>query len=216
MADADFDHADHKVATTTSVFLTDWHDVECYTFKTSSFERILSEYADREKLGAWKTNLGITDVRSHLLEQAAEIGYLLWSSLTDNIGLNFNGLKVEHFVSSDKLSVDQSEFIKQVLILSGNLPLDTNALDNQINTRRSIKADLWQVARGHDFVNILSFALRTAWKQDTGQLLSSEAMEGVLRTAYPVAEFSNTSLYNQIRCWERSENGGNTILIENV
>lgn len=203
IADADFDHANSIPSPLPSVFLTDWHDAECFMLKSSAFDRIIHEHADRTKLAQWSSNRGITKIISHLVEETSGIGHLLWHSLQQNLALNFKGLRLDKFVSTDNLTIDVSALVQQVLTLSGSPSIEPSSLLSGIDERRRFGADYWQIVRGHDLVDLICLALRSVWRSE-GPLLSSDVMEGILRTAYPVGEFASTSLCAQIRSWEET------------
>ena len=207
IADADFNHLDSTPAPCISVLFTDWHDAECYLVRSPALERVLHEHSDAQKLEEWKEAHGVSDVRQHLLEQAAMVGFLLWHSLSENLGLNFEGVSVDKFVSKSAISVDVSSLISHVAQLSALSVIDAAAFASAIKTKQSRLPDHWQVVRGHDYVHFLCYALRVAWKRDQGGGVSSNNMEGILRMAYPLTMFAETRLCRQILAWEASQKG---------
>jgi Protein of unknown function (DUF4435) len=216
ITDADFDHAEGNSAPTGSVLLTDWHDAECFLVASDAFDRVLHEHADREKLANWKSTHGINNVREHFIKQGAEIGFLLWHSLSAGLGLNFNGLTIQSFVMPTTLVVDVNALTDHVLQLSGIPLIDKAQLTKEVTTKKSGGADLWQVTRGHDIVDLMCFALRGTWKPDPANLLSPKTMEAVLRTAYPTKAFASTRLYGLIRAWEASHGGQYLVLKQDL
>lgn len=212
IADADFDHAEGRTAPTPSVILTDRHDAECFLIGSDAFDRVLHEHADRQKLSKWKVAQNVQDVREHFVEQCAEIGFLLWHSLTNGIGLNFSGLALHNFVEPTTLIVNRNAMIAHVLVLSGSPAIDAAQLATKAAVVKAGDPDLWQVARGHDIVDLLCLALRETWKPEHANLLAPKTMEGVLRTAYPVTAFSSTKLCGLIKKWEDAHQGVYRIL----
>ncbi len=216
ITDADFDHAEGNPPSNGSILLTDWHDAECFLVASGAFDRVLHEHADREKLEKWKSTHGIQNVREHFIKQGAEIGFLLWHSMSAGLGLNFNGLTMQSFVVPTTLVVDSEALTDHVLQLSGKPPVDKTQLIEAVTRKKCGGADLWQIARGHDIVDLMCFALRGTWKTDPANLLTPKTMEAVLRTAYPTEAFARTRLYGLIRAWEVAHNGLYLILKQDI
>ena len=90
--DADFDILEAKTPGVATVFQTDLHDAECLMLSTRAFEKLLFQFAPKDKLAAWRATHG-PDVRGHLLGEAALIGCLVWHSNRQNLNLVFEGLR---------------------------------------------------------------------------------------------------------------------------
>jgi hypothetical protein len=185
------------------VFRTDWHDLEGFLLRSTALDRVLHEYAAPEKLSQWRTDHGVSSVADFLAGQAALIGTLLRHSLHETLGLNFRGLSSEHIASPTDLSISPQALVATVSKLSGEAVVDLNTWDQAL--AHSHGAAVWQLARGHDVVQLLCFALRTAWKKPQVSQLNPESMKRVLRTSYPLPAFRETTLYRLISAWELNQ-----------
>ncbi|SRR6266478_342623 len=201
IADADFEWIDPTIAVSQNLFFTDLHDLECVMVNSAAFERLLSQLASHKKLAEWRRSNNV-NVRQHLLEAAVEIGYLLWHSQKEGVGLTLSNLEVREFIDRDSLRVDTAKLVQHAINKSSRHDLEANELASGILRRRSECMDLWQVCRGHDFVAVLGYALRYAWANQPAHEVTNERLELSLRLAYPSAEFFATDLCARIREWE--------------
>jgi len=82
--DSDFDKLDGKIPPVGSVFQTDLHDAECMMLNSPAFEKLVQQYASREKMAEWESTHG-TDLRGYILVRAAPVGALLRHSNADKL-----------------------------------------------------------------------------------------------------------------------------------
>ncbi len=202
--DADFDILEAKTPGVATVFQTDLHDAECLMLSTHAFDKLLFQFASKEKLAAWKAAHG-PDVRYHLLCEAALIGCLVWHSNREKLNLLFEGLEAKEFVDATNLKLDLNLFVRHVKNKSSRHDLSGDMLINGIQERRAAAQDLWQAVRGHDFIDCLAFALRKTLANCPASMITRERLELDLRLAYPEEEFFRTRLFAQVRAWEASQ-----------
>lgn len=199
--DADFDHLEEKIPDVSSVFQTDLHDSECFMLSTKAFEKLLSECASQEKLKAWQKTY-VSDVRGHLLQQAAITGGLLWHSNRTGLGLCFRDLEVKEYVDEAGLKIDIPQFIKHVKNKSQKYDSKNEQLAVAIQERLEASDKIWQIVRGHDLVDLLSFAFRKTLGNWKAQEVTREHIERGLRLAYSEDDFFQTEIFSKIRAWE--------------
>ena len=201
--DADFNHLDGRTPDVPSVFQTDMHDGECFMLSTNAFNKILFEFASPDKLKAWQESY-VTDFRSHLLLQAAFVGSLLWHSNKVVLNLCFTDLEAKEYVGDLDLKVDVPKLVNHVKNKSQGKAkeLKDEQLIVGIEERLRATDKMWQVVRGHDVIDILSFAFRRALGNLRAQEATREHIERGLRLAYAEDDFSQTNLFAQIRKWE--------------
>ena len=144
---------------------------------------------------------GVEDIRAHLLEQGTVVGSLLWHSVRGDLKLNFDELEAKEYLDRRLLRVDDGKLVNHVRNRSHRHDLTSEALTAGIAERRAAGGDPWQIARGHDMVEILVFALRFVWGNHT--TLKRDDLEKRLRVAFPPEEFDGTHLCGQVREWER-------------
>ena len=199
--DADFTHCDSSSAIPANIFVTDFHDVECFLLRGSAFDRVLSEFARKDKLENW-CRVYTADVRAHLLMHSVEVGYLLWHSLRSRLALHFDNLEMKEFADRDSLVVDVAKLVEHTKHKSQRHDLDSNGLIGAMTALKAGGVDHWQIVRGHDYVELLSLALRRSWGNWQAPDVSPERIEQSLRLAYPSEEFAATRLFQLIKQWE--------------
>lgn len=199
--DADFNHLEGKAPDVSSVFQTDMHDGECFILSTIAFDKLLTEFASREKLTAWRKDY-VTDLRSHLLQQAAIVGGLLWHSNQSGLNLCFKELEAKEYVDDADLKVDVPKFVSHVKNKSQRQDLSDEQLTDGLQQRLKASDKIWHIVRGHDLIDLLCFAFRKTLGNCKAQEATREHIERGLRLAYAEDDFSQTQLFLQIRRWE--------------
>lgn len=202
IADADFEHLDGRRPPYANILFTDWHDGECMMLRGAAFDRVISQFVSSDKFDAWLDSYGI-DARCHLLAQSAPVGFLLWHSLVNHLHLSFDNLEVKEYLDRNSLTLNVNNLVQHVKNKSGRHDLAQESLIRGIEERRQPKVDLWQVVRGHDYVDSLGYALRYAWGNASAQEVAFERLEQCLRLAFPAAEFAETLLFEGIKLWEK-------------
>jgi hypothetical protein len=183
-----------------NLFVTDGHDLEMMLLRSPALEKLLGEFAS-EKLVAFETNQK-TKLRERLLEGAAPIGYLLWYSLQEALGLRFEDLSFGKFIDEKTLLVNEKELVTAIKNHSGRHDLKSDELQAKLKALRKAAHDLWQVCCGHHVLEILSFALRkTIGTYNKGEA-TREALERSLRLAFERVHFKETRLYRKLLRWQ--------------
>jgi len=202
VADADFDHIEGREPPFANLYYTDWHDAECMMLRGAALDRIISQFTSRDKLSSWCDSYG-RDVRQHLLVHSASVGFLLWHSNKNGLGLSFDNLEAKEYFDRKSLVVDVAKLVKHVKNKSSRHDLPDDELIEGIYERQTLREDLWQIVRGHDVIDVLGYAFRYAWGTCTAHDVSLEVLEQSLRLAFPAEEFANTALFRRIREWEK-------------
>jgi hypothetical protein len=177
------------------------HDAECFALSTNAFDRLLAEYASSDKLKVWQSTY-VMDVRSHLLQQAAIVGSLLWHSNKSNLKLSFDNLEVKEYVGETDLKVNVPKFLSHVKNKSQRYDLNDDHLDGGIQVGLKASERIWHLVRGHDLIDLLCFAFRKTLGSCKAQDATRENIQRGLRLAYVEDDFSRTQLFSQIRGWE--------------
>ncbi len=206
IVDADFDHLENKRPSSKNVLLTDYHDLECMILASAAFSKVLAEYADGKRVEEFeRQNSGTLAVI--LAKNTMPIGYLLWHSLKNNIGLKFDGLKFKEFVDPDDLTVRVDHLIETVKNLSQKHHLEDADIKSGMLDIQKAEHDRWQVSRGHDIVELLSRGLRRTLAARNATEVSREALERSLRLAYEASHFRGTLLCKSMQDWESTHPG---------
>ena len=201
IVDKDFDELREILPQIPNLFFTDSHDLETLLIESPALDKVLNELGSIEKI----KNLG-QDVRDTLLKAGCSIGYLLWISLQDELQLKFEGIQYSSFLDKKSLVLDENNLIKEVRNKSNKPALNINDLQQRMNELKNLNHDRWQVCRGHDLVEILSFGLLQALGSQKAADVKIERLEQSLRLAYETSYFSQTKLYLALKEWEKQHN----------
>ena len=201
IVDKDFDELREILPQIPNLFFTDSHDLETLLIESPALDKVLNELGSIEKI----KNLG-QDVRDTLLKAGCSIGYLLWISLQDELQLKFEGIQYSSFLDKKSLVLDENNLIKEVRNKSNKPALNINDLQQRMNELKNLNHDRWQVCRGHDLVEILSFGLLQAFGSQKAADVKTEILERSLRLAYETSYFSQTKLYSALKEWEKQHN----------
>lgn len=202
IVDADFDHLDPKnAAQHPNLFRTDTHDLETLILKSPVLEKILDEFASEEKLRAYPL-----DFRQILLNLGQPLGYLLWISLQENLGLTFEDLSFKRFIDEASLKPNLEGMLKTIQNKSSpEAKAKTKNLDDlkaRILALQQQEHDPWQVCCGHHLVAILALALRKAIGSNDAKDVDPETvLDRSLRLAYEQVYFQQTHLYAALQAW---------------
>jgi len=203
MVDADFDHLEHKAPLIPVIFITDLHDAECLMLFSAAFDKLLFQFASKAKIEKWRETHN-PDIRQHILSQAALLGCLVWHSIRNGLNLKFEGLDTKEFTCTETLEIDAVRLVQHVKNKSQRHDLSEQELLTGVHERAAAVGDLWQVVRGHDFIDLLSFALRQTLGNWSAHEVMRERLELDLRMAYSRTDFFSTHIYASVSEWERN------------
>lgn len=196
IADSDYDSLMGISYSSTNLLLTDTHDLECLLIRSAAFETALSEFGIPKKIDTFKATAGV-DVRTALLERALIFGRLRWAALNFQLDINYDAIRVARFVSDRTWEVDFDGLIRGT-VLPGTQTTEAS-LRHCIESLP--EADPWNIAQGHDMVEILRIGL----KQVLGAIPNStgpQQISQVLRSAFSDQHLETTLLGGAIRNWE--------------
>jgi len=214
IVDADFWRLDGIKPQSKNILMTDTHDLETLILSSGALKNVLVEFAQEPELGNFvkRTRRGL---RTALLEAGAQIGYLRWYSLKEDVHLRFNHLNFRRFVTPKRMSVNEKRLIQEILKHSKNIKINHETIEKGVNNLKKDGCDLWQVCVGHDLVYLLFMGLKSVFGGYNTRKLSVGALEGSLRLAYDPTFFKETKLYEDIISWEKN-NPGYRILISSM
>ena len=196
IVDADFDRLNNISYPSPNLLCTDTHDLETMLIQSPALDKVIAEFGSEEKIAKFG------DVRIALLKAGQSIGYLLWLSLDKELNLKFEGIEFGKFIDLKTLKIDESKLIIEVKNKSQIFSLSSQELQQQLIDRKNSSHDLWQVCRGHDLVEILSFGLRKTIGTNAPNDVKLEILERSLRLAYEDVYFHQTRLYSDLGIWE--------------
>ena len=185
------------------VLLTDLHDLECMMLASPAWEKLLYELAQPNRIDAFQRQ-NSRDVLTAIARSAATVGYLRWASLRHGLSLKFEGLSFSRFLRRTDLAVDTARLIEEVKNHSLKPDVDASWLEAEIVALSAHGHDPWEVACGHDAIEILSFALRRVLAAGAHSEVRREFLERNLRLAYERLFFRKTKLWESLRLWQAS------------
>ena len=181
---------------TRNLVVTDAHDLECLLCRSSALDQVLGEFGIAHKIREF-TAAGV-DVRRGLLERTMVFGRLRWAAKRHDLDIDFGAIRVPRFMDINTWSVDNVQLIRAAS-KSGKHD-DCEMLKHCI--AELPVADPWRVARGHDMIQVLRIGLMRV----LGTLPANKGTDDiarVLRAAVSLEELQRTTLFEDVRTWER-------------
>ena len=198
IVDDDYDSLMGITRTSRNLVATDAHDMECLFCRSGALESVLAEFGVARKIQTFEKTAGV-DVRTALLERAVVFGRLRWAAARSGVAIDSKVICVSRFVDTNTWAVDVGALLGAVA--SDGWPGGLDALERRIAALPP--ADPWRVARGHDMIEVLRIGLMRV----LGKLPVSKGPEDiarVLRVAVSLEGLQRTTLYTDIRTWERA------------
>jgi hypothetical protein len=201
IVDADFANVTGETMPEDNILETDFHDLECMMLNSPAFDRMLEEFGSDVRVAAFAENRPL--IARELARSAVPLGCLALISLQQGLGPKFEGLTFSRFVEPNDLQIDLAKMVREVVNNSQQHHIDQTRLLDQVVIETRKGHDCWQISRGHDIVEILSFAFRKTFSRKSSGEVAPETLQRCLRLAYDVAYFKQTSLYQAMNDWEK-------------
>ncbi|MBD3352834.1 MAG: DUF4435 domain-containing protein [Candidatus Lokiarchaeota archaeon] len=210
--DADFWHIDNKQCPLDCILVTDFHDIEIMMIDSISFESLMSEFMDKEKIqdSHWLQDDNISYI---ILKECSKIGYFRYlihkNSRFDFLDLNkieFNEItdnngkiKMEKLIKHVLKNSDDYILEKSNLVFDLEETIDEKYFEKRIKELMSNNFEINQICRGHDVTQYLVFLFKNIFgNKNKCMPPNREKIESNLRISYNFECFKETSLYNQI------------------
>ena len=203
IVDADFWHAQTKIPhLPKTLFVTDYHDLECMMLHSKAFDDVFLEYGDEGKLAHYERKIQEKLVQ-WMLENVARIGYLRKLSLEKNMELRFSELHMERFINPETLKIQEEKMIQEILFASHkHTHYKLESIKKRLQESINPYDDLWQICCGHDLMEWLCIAFINKLGNYNSKKLFSGQLEGSFRMCYHKALFEQTQLYEELKNWE--------------
>lgn len=199
IVDSDLDLLDGKGASP-PLFHTDLRDLEMMTVAAGSFDDVLAEYGDAEKIAEFEGKRG--SFREAVVSASYPIGLLMRISRDRRLGLSFKELDFRRFVNPRTVAIDEVGMVDAAMASSRDVHVGRRhilgALDDAM---RYDRIDPWDAARGHDTVAILLVCLRSWFGGYNSRGLTEDELSGALRLAYSDEDFRSTELFSGTSDW---------------
>jgi hypothetical protein len=205
LVDSDFWELDGDAPQTPNLVRTDAHDVEVMLLASPALDHVLAEFGTAEQIDAFQQARNI-DVRTALFRLATPLGCLRWLSHKNKLGLNFDKLVLEDFISEKKLTADDETMLRSVFARSVTAARLDIVRDELAATVASAPDPL-QVCCGHDCVDVVSIALRRMLGHNTVADVSRDRLERALRLAYESRYFDATRVSGAFGAWQAASGG---------
>ena len=199
IVDSDLDLLDGK-APSPPLFHTDLRDLEMMTVASGSFDDVLAEYGDAEKLAEFEGKHG--SFREAVVSASYPIGLLMRISRDRRLGLSFKELDFRRFVNPRSVSIDEAGMVDSAISSSRDVHVGRRHIIGALeDAMRYDGIDPWDAARGHDTVAVLLLCLRSWFGSYNSRSLTEDELSGALRLAYSDEDFRTTELYSSTSDW---------------
>ena len=225
VVDADFGRITGSLETDLNLVYCDGHDLEIMLIKSNAFASVVNEHCSDEKLAKLlklrNPSMKLADL---LATSCLPLGVMLLVSLRNQLDLTFDELSFGDFVDKKTLEFSKEKLIKSVMDKS--IRHDSELAKQillEITTEISKQPNIWEMSRGHDCMELLSFALNGTIgtkKSETDDRKSTkvtrESLEREFRLAFSEVDFSRTELFPAICDWEAANKDAYKILGDNT
>jgi hypothetical protein len=210
--DADFGRVTGTLESDGNVFFCDGHDLEIMLLRSPAIDRLTTEFASREKLDEFlKRRCPFASLAAFLAQACVPIGLLMLLSMQQKLSLTFKTISFSDFFDHADLTIDVERLITHVMNKSQKHDEKTaNQLRLDLEKSLQHSVDAWEVARGHDCVELLALLLRSVigtkkskTDQRASQTIDSSLLEKILRLTFSESDFHETDLAQSISSWER-------------
>lgn len=210
VVDADFVRITSTFESDRNLFYSDGHDLEVMLLRSQALDIVVREHASEEKLSAFIASQHSNVLASILIQSVAPVGALVLISLEQDLGFTFDGVNFRDFVKAHSLQVEVPALIRCVMHKSSRHDTElAKQLEQRIGEVLTVISDFAELARGHDCVELLAFALRTtigtkksATDTRKPQTVTAELLERELRLAFAASDFFATGLYESLLNWQ--------------
>jgi 5S rRNA maturation endonuclease (ribonuclease M5) len=203
--DSDFHGIDNTYLKEKNLFYTDFHDLEMMIINSDTFSTVIKEFCSEKKVERFGT---FEDLRLFILQQTKIIGITRKFSIDKKLNISFENLDFEKFIDKEKLEINVSKFLSNLISANSGKNLKVDVLQKFIASKNSefkTKEELSNISCGHDFMNVFALGLRKALATKNHQFAQAENVEGFFRIGYGLSDFQKTFLYKAIKVWEKKE-----------
>ena len=206
IVDADFWHTQSKLPSLPkSLFVTDYHDLECMILHSKAYEYVFLEFGDQGKLARYERQIGEKLIQ-WMLENVAKLGYLRKLSLEKDLDFRFSTFKLTDFVDMRTLEIIEEKMIQAILFDSRkHNQYSVKQVSRWLHEMIQPYDDLWQICCGHDLMEWLTLAFVQAIGNYNAKKLFSGQLEGNFRLSYHAKLFEETLLYKGLKDWEEGQ-----------
>jgi hypothetical protein len=194
ICDADFYHLDKEYPALTTLFLTDYHDIEMTMLHfTDVFHNAWSKFYAQDTTG---------EIMSDILRNAAYIAYIRWYNQKHRCNVLFRGIDFTTIfkVREGKITQDTRKLIDVLNQRSNNKTRLLTEKELHVFIRENQTCDLYNLCDGHDTTALIALALG----DKTAKNISREAYCDVLRELFQLVHFKQTRLYDKLLSWQKA------------
>jgi len=181
LIDRDYRDLDGKQIYHQNIILTDYRDIENMLFETKALLKIYSTYGSFEKLPKKNDDIDIEKIKSNLNSVAYKLGMFKAYCYFNHVEISFENIDHKKFIDSDKISLDDNKFIKN---LNGHNP-GKESLIGRIKWQDTqsgwIPTDKEKspayIRHGHDLMEIIAISLKKKWGSRGGSCNRKEVEE---------------------------------------
>lgn len=221
VVDADFGRVTKQLEADRNLLFCDGHDLGIMLISSHAFDLVVAEHASETKLTTFLAGRPQPAILAAILMNSCQsLGALLLLSLRKDLGLKFDDLDFASFVDVSTLDIDVPKMVRSVMNKAQCHDRDlATRLEDEIRETLKGVFEKRDMARGHDCIDLLVFALRSTIgtkKSRTSEgktaNITRESLERELRLAFGDKDFAATHLAEAIAAWEMANSEYKVIL----
>lgn len=206
IADKDYDFLDLNSFQSKNLIRTDYHDVETMCIASDSFENIVKEYFNNEKIKLLKQDSSKSIV-DHILDIAKPIAELRVVSINHNYKLKFkpSGIQTKEldytkFVCKDNFCFKGVESLLETIKKYYNqaVHIPNEELVEKINNTDLSNYEILDICHGHDITKIIVVGMKKAIGKSNLSNTKPDDIERAMRLTFSKEDFYKTDLKKNI------------------
>jgi hypothetical protein len=203
IVDRDFSSFVGETILSDNIIYTDENDLEVTIFASDVFERFMAEYCNEANVARFESSKQQT-IREALLRIASGLGVLRCLSRTEGWNIDFEEMTYRFEARRDI----EISWLDQISHLRGRSPGTSMPSDEEVEAARTGflagKSDPIKLVRGHDLCSLIGKGAHDVFgRAHIALSRGATAVEEVFRTAFSRENFVATSIFQQLRAWER-------------
>jgi len=190
-----------------NIIVTIENDLEMILFESEAFDRFIAEYGNPEKISATEAAQRMS-LRDYVVYSASVIGSLRCLSRAHGWNLCFEDFKIK-YVARHQIVVDVDAQIEHLRGRSNNSTMPKLSDVKQLLAKISEDfPDLLMRSQGHDLCEVIARGIHNVFGRAHVEIgRSGVAVEEVLRAAFSLENFQSSTLFHQLKDWERKSGG---------
>jgi hypothetical protein len=188
-------------STTPSVFYTDAYDIDAMAFfRPQNIEGFVSNFCNKERVAAYRLQLGQKKIDDVIVEIATPIGVLRYLSEKNSWGLSLREFPIQAVIDADARCTDIGQLVTVAIGRSKGISVSAPQVEQDLRAAMAQLQDPSRYCSGHDLLS----ALAAVCRKKLGGQVSAKVVGAALRSAFSCSDAKSSPLFNSLERWGES------------